>query len=93
MLTIDTIKRSASPLVAKYGISRLEIFGSCLSGTATEDSDADFLVDFGPGTPSIFKVMGFREELSAALGKPVDIVTLPIVNPGKLKIGKSERLF
>jgi len=93
MLSIEVIKKSVLPVAVKYGIYRLDLFGSYLAGTATEDSDADFLVDFGPMTPSIFKVMGFREELSTALGKPVDIVTLPLANPEKFKIGKSERIF
>jgi len=93
MMTIDAIRELVSPMVAKYGILRLELFGSYADGTATEDSDADFLVDFGPITPSIFKVMGLREELSIALGKSVDLITLPLTNPEKFSVEKSERLF
>jgi predicted nucleotidyltransferase len=32
-------------LASRYGLSRLRIFGSLLSGTDTDDSDLDLLVD------------------------------------------------
>ena len=88
MLTIDIIKRTVSPLAEKYGVMKVDLFGSYAAGNATEKSDADFLVTFTEKVPSIFKVMGFREELTAELNRPVDVVTLPLARPDKLSVDK-----
>ena len=88
MLTIDSMKQTVSILAPKYDIAKVELFGSYANGLATEDSDADFLVLFQAETPSIFKVLGFQEELRNALHHNVDIIALPLPNPEKLNIGK-----
>ena len=88
MLTIDVIRQAVAPLADKYNVARVDVFGSYADGNATEQSDADFLVTFQAKVPSIFKVMGFKEELQNRLNHPVDVVTLPLSRPGKLHIGK-----
>ena len=37
-------------LVSRYGLSRPRVFGSVLSGTDTDESDLDLLVDAVPGS-------------------------------------------
>ncbi|MDR1921766.1 MAG: nucleotidyltransferase domain-containing protein [Candidatus Adiutrix sp.] len=93
MLTIEAIRDKAKPVAEKYDIVRLELFGSYADGTADENSDADFLVQFAAPVPSIFKVMGFREELSRILGLPVDVVTLPLARPDKLRVARTEKII
>ena len=93
MLTLDAIRIRAVPIAKKYNVTQLELFGSYANGTADDDSDADFLAGFDSNIPSIFKVMGFREELSASLGMPVDIVTLPITDPEKLHVSQTEKII
>ncbi|MCL2701016.1 MAG: nucleotidyltransferase domain-containing protein [Phycisphaerae bacterium] len=88
MLTMDIIRQAVMPLADKYHIAKVDLFGSYADGNATETSDADFLVTFRAKVPSIFKVMGFKEELQNRLNHPVDVVTLPLTRPGKLHIGK-----
>jgi len=80
------------PFAQKYGVKSMSIFGSYALGNQTETSDIDFLVEFF-STPSIFKVMGLREELMNALNKNVDIVTLPLPRPDLLDIERSERIY
>ena len=92
MLTLETIRDKTAPVAKKYGVVSLELFGSYADGTADENSDADFLARFAVPIPSIFKVMGFREELSHSLGLHVDVVTLPIVNPNKLRVTRTEKI-
>jgi len=93
MLTLEAIRRKAEPVAKKYDVVSLDIFGSYADGTADENSDADFLVRFAAPVPSILKVMGFREELSRSLGLPVDIVTLPLVKPDKLRVSHTEKIL
>jgi predicted nucleotidyltransferase len=93
MFTTETIRNKAKPIAEKYNVVSLELFGSYADGTADENSDVDFLVQFAVPIPSIFKVMGFREELSRALGLPVDVVTLPLVKPDRLRVAHTEKII
>ena len=77
MLTIEEIKQAVNDLAMRYDVAKVDLFGSYANGTATEMSDADFLVTFNVEVPSIFRVMGFQEELKNALNRPVDVVTIP----------------
>lgn len=57
-------------------IRRLSLFGSQLKGTAKPDSDVDLLVEFEPGhTPGLLGVATMEIELTALLGKKVDLRT------------------
>lgn len=93
MLTIDAIKKEVKPLAEKYKIRKVDLFGSYATNSATEKSDADFLVEFNTPVPSIFAVMGFREELENRLNYPVDVVTLPITRKNLLEIDKVVNIY
>jgi len=93
MLTIDKIKQEVEALADKYNISKVDLFGSYATGNATEESDADFLVEFSVPIPSIFAVMGFKEELAYLLSSPVDVITLPITRPEVLNIEKVINIY
>lgn len=68
------LTRSRPELAARYGVTRLALFGSTARGAAREGSDVDILVAFdGPATArQYFGVQFFLEDL---LGKSVDLVT------------------
>jgi len=93
MLTLDAIRQAVIPLAKKYNVEKVDLFESYANGTATEKSDADFLVAFSTKIPSIFKVMGFKDELEKRLNYPVDIVTFPITRPDKIKIDKVVNIY
>ncbi|MFZ4758197.1 MAG: nucleotidyltransferase family protein [Burkholderiaceae bacterium] len=67
-------------LEARFGVSRLALFGSTARDAARDDSDIDILVSFdGPATSErYFGVQFFLEDL---LGKPVDLVTDKALRP------------
>ncbi len=93
MVTLETIRAEIDPLTKKYDISWIDLFGSYANGNATKKSDVDFSVRFAAPVPSIFAVMGFKEELSRRLGVPVDVVTFPLSRPEKLIIQKTIRIY
>ena len=93
MLTIEFIRQTVIPLAEKYNIDKIELFGSYANGIASEKSDVDFLVTFAARAPSIFKVMGFMQELRDKLNCHVDVVTLPAVRPDKLNIDKVVSIY
>jgi uncharacterized protein len=80
-------------LTSKYNIAWIDLFGSYANGNVTENSDIDFLVKFAVPVPSIFAVMGLKEEISRALRVPVDVVTFPLSRPEKLNIEKTIRIY
>ena len=93
VITLEVIREKAKPVAKKYNVVLLELFGSYADGTANEDSDVDFLARFAVPIPSIFKVMGFQEELSRSLGIPVDVVTLPLAHPEMFRISRTEKII
>jgi uncharacterized protein len=68
----------------RYGVQRLELFGSAAAGHESPDSDLDFLVDFGrrptPGYADAY--FGLREALEELFTRPVDLVVASAIrNP------------
>ena len=65
-------------LCRRFGVMRLEIFGSAARGVDydTARSDADFLVEFKPesGLSALQQFFGFADALEQLLGRPVDLV-------------------
>jgi len=90
---MDAIKQAVVPLAEKYKVKKVDLFGSYANGKATNESDADFLVTFHAKVPSIFKVMGFKEELQNTLKYPVDVVTLPMARQGELNMDKVVTIY
>ncbi len=61
----------------RYGIRRLEVFGSAARATDFDParSDADFLVEFASGVqPGLNAIFGAKADLEALLGRGVDLV-------------------
>ena len=57
---------------AKYGISRMGIFGSVARGEQREGSDVDICVEID--RPSIFTLVHIKEELEKLTNYKVDVV-------------------
>ena len=72
--TIDQLRAITVPIAASYGVKRLSLFGSYARGEATETSDIDILVDRG-SIPGGWTIGGLYEDLCAALGKELDMIT------------------
>ncbi|ART51356.1 DNA polymerase III subunit beta [Acidovorax carolinensis] len=66
-----------SAICQRFGIRRLEVFGSAARADDfdPEHSDVDFLVEFAPGTqPGLDTFFGAKTALEALLGRGVDLV-------------------
>ncbi|MCI0550626.1 MAG: nucleotidyltransferase family protein [Anaerolineae bacterium] len=61
-------------IAASNGIKRLRVFGSVARGTDDAQSDIDLLVDLAPDR-SLLDLGNFLYEVSALLGRDVDVVT------------------
>jgi uncharacterized protein len=71
-------RREILRIARRYGAQELRVFGSVARGSATEDSDVDFLVtEFSKDRPVRAPLPALRmgAELSELLGRDVDVVT------------------
>jgi uncharacterized protein len=62
-------------LAERSGVKNIRIFGSVARHEAHDRSDIDFLVEFPPGT-SLLTHAAFQRELSALLGRDVDVASV-----------------
>jgi len=66
----------------RHHIARLALFGSILGDDFRPDSDIDVLVEFKPGhRVGLFKLTAIEMELSALLGRKVDLNTAGFLSP------------
>lgn len=78
---IEAILRARRDEMARnYGITEIGVFGSCLRGEATGESDIDILVAFDQPV-GFFRFLELEEQLSEWLGAKVDLVTRAALKP------------
>ena len=74
---IDQRRAEIAVLCRRYGVRQLEVFGSAARGADFDPvtSDADFLVDFEPGSglSPLEQFFGLADALQRLLGRPVDL--------------------
>lgn len=73
--------RGAKPLLDRYGVARIGVFGSVARGEAGPDSDVDVLVEFKPGGAPGWEFFGLADDLAEVLRCPVDVVTAKSLKP------------
>ena len=79
--TLEEITDVVAPIARKYAVCSIYIFGSYARGSATTDSDLDFLVVGGEGfKPALVYAMG--EDFRTAFNKNVDIFEIHEVTVG-----------
>lgn len=64
----------------RYGVARLEVFGSVGRGDDRGDSDLDLLYELKPETRLGFAFFKLEDELTELFGRTVDLVARDAVN-------------
>lgn len=72
-LTVDTERLAA--ICQRYGVSRLDVFGSVSRGEAGPNSDIDVLYELAPGSRLGWNIEDLADELSQLLGRRVDLIS------------------
>ena len=80
-MTIEEVKRRVIPIFKQYGVTYAAVFGSLARGEADQQSDVDILVRVGPLPFGIWGFVGLKQELEAALGMKVDVVSEAAISP------------
>ncbi|MCD7805351.1 MAG: nucleotidyltransferase domain-containing protein [Oscillospiraceae bacterium] len=77
ILSLQEIANIVKPIAEKYGLRAVYLYGSYARGTADEESDIDLIVDTtGTSIKGLFALGALYSELSDALGKEIDLITL-----------------
>ena len=75
--TIQEIRSKIMPLLVKYRIPAMYLFGSYARGDATENSDIDFLIDTtGTELTSLLRLGALYCDLEEEFQKPIDLITV-----------------
>ncbi len=64
-------------LCRRFGVARLDVFGSAVTGTARDGSDLDFVASFADTSPGTYadRYLDLAEALEALFGRRVDLLT------------------
>lgn len=79
VFTLKDIVSLVKPIVRKYRVKEIYLFGSYARGEADEDSDLDFLV-FGGENFKRTMIFALAEELREVLKKDVDVFEINEIN-------------
>lgn len=74
---IESHRAEIGEICARFGVRRLELFGSAATGTFdAAHSDLDFMVEFDVARPlrPLEQYFGLKEELESLFERPVDLV-------------------
>ena len=77
-------------VVRRYGVRSLGLFGSGARGTAREESDLDFVVEFE--TKSFDAYMDLKAFLEELFGRRVDLVSRPAIERSRNPYRKAQIL-
>ncbi|RMG85256.1 MAG: nucleotidyltransferase [Chloroflexi bacterium] len=75
-ISISIPQEALAEVCQRHHIRKLSIFGSALRSDFNDESDVDVLVEFDPQhIPGLFGIAQIERELSALLGRQVDLRT------------------
>jgi len=69
-------REDIADLCRRYGVIRLEVFGSAARGTDfdADRSDIDFMIDLGERSLTLTAYLNLKDELEALFGRSVDLI-------------------
>ena len=81
--TLEEIKTKIQPIIQKYRIPAIYLFGSYARGEANEESDIDLLVDTtGTELTSLLRLGALYCDLEEIFGKRIDLITVRAIMQG-----------
>ena len=72
--------REARPLLDRFGVAQVSLFGSFARDEGRADSDVDLLVEFNRPI-GLFEFVRLQRELGARIGRQVELVTPAALKP------------
>ena len=91
--TLDNIKNRSTHILKKYGVRKVDLFGSYADGTASDDSDIDLLVEFNTPSVSLLLLNQLKYELEEDLEKSVDVIHGPLLKEAMIQPNKVVSIY
>jgi len=88
---VEEIKRLITPIVSRYDVDRVYVFGSYARGEADEVSDVDMRIDIGK--IRAFDFCGILARLEQALETQVDVIPTYTMSKEFLESIKAEEVL
>ena len=79
-INIEELRQKILPILQRYGVKKIGLFGSCIRGEMREDSDIDILVEIEKDI-SLLDFVGLKLEIEETLGRNVDLVEYNTIKP------------
>lgn len=80
MITTTVDAKRLREVCERYGVARLEVFGSVSRGEDRPDSDIDLLYELKPEATPDWTFYDLEDELAAILDRSVDLVPKHAIN-------------
>ncbi len=87
VLSVESIKYLLLPVVKRYRIKSVSLFGSYARNEAKPTSDVDILID-GGNYKGLVEYMNMIDEMKRVLGREVDVVTQNSLDESRTKADK-----
>jgi len=86
-MNVKDIQNSVAPICDRFGVRRLDLFGSYARGEQQPDSDIDFCVSFSDLPPAEYatRFFGLLHALEDTLHTTIDLLTQPSIKKPSLK--------
>ena len=81
METLDVDRVRLDALCRRFGIARLDVFGSVARGEDGPGSDVDFLYELAQGRALGWEIEDLSQDLADLFGRPVDLVSRKALHP------------
>lgn len=78
-LDVDRVRLDA--LCRRFGIARLDVFGSVARGEDGPGSDVDLLYELAQGRALGWEIEDLSQDLADLFGRPVDLVSRKALHP------------
>ncbi len=91
-MTIDLIRDAVMSILPKYPISKVILFGSRATGTNTETSDVDLIMEFNEPI-TLITLFNIKYELEETLNLEVDVIHGPITEDDMIGVEKEVVLY
>ena len=81
METLDVDRVRLDALCCRFGIARLDVFGSVARGEDGPGSDVDLLYELAQGRALGWEIEDLSQDLADLFGRPVDLVSRKALHP------------
>jgi len=81
MKTLDVDRARLDALCRRFGVVRLDVFGSVARGEDGPGSDVDLLYELAQGRSLGWEIEDLSQDLADLFGRPVDLVSRKALHP------------